>query len=93
MKKFALGLFAAEEIHLSGEESIPKDGLLEILWCDEEGNAASTVDLPYGSYYVRELAVSGHYRCSEIRYPVIFAPAIRIHPKRYICMSMMEIRL
>ena len=23
--------------------------LLEILWCDEEGNAASTVDLPYGS--------------------------------------------
>lgn len=74
LKKFALGLFAAEEIHLSGEESIPKDGLLEILWCDEEGNAASTVDLPYGSYYVRELAVSGHYRCSEIRYPVIFAP-------------------
>ena len=51
---------------------IPKDGLLEIITCDEKGKATFTTDLPIGSYYVKEISTDSHYILSEKKYPVVF---------------------
>lgn len=51
---------------------IPKDGLLEIITCDEKGKATFTTDLPIGSYYVKEISTDNHYILSEKKYPVVF---------------------
>lgn len=51
---------------------IPKDGLLEIITCDEKGKATFTTDLPIGSYYVKEIITDNHYILSEKKYPVVF---------------------
>ncbi len=52
--------------------SIPKDGLLEIITCDEKGKATFTTDLPIGSYYVKEISTDSHYILSDKKYPVVF---------------------
>ena len=70
IRDFAFGLFAAETINMPDGSAIPQDGLVEILRCDEAGEACSTVWLPCGSYYVKELLTNSHYRCSDIHYPV-----------------------
>ena len=51
---------------------IPKDGLLEIITCDEKGKATFTTDLPIGSYYVKEISTDSHYILSDKKYPVVF---------------------
>lgn len=73
IKDFAFGLFAAENIMLSDGTEIPKDGLIDIRHCDEAGKICFALDIPYGSYYVRELLTNSHYRCSDTRYEVRFA--------------------
>lgn len=67
------GLFAAEPIELAEDTVIPADGLIEILRCDEEGEACSSADLPAGNYYVKELLTNSHYRRSDTRYPVNYS--------------------
>lgn len=73
IRDFIFGLFAAEDIHMSDGSVIPQDGLIEILRCDEEGKASSSSELPCGNYYVKEIMSNGHYRCSDICYPVRYA--------------------
>ena len=52
---------------------IPKDGLLEIANCDENGNITFKTDIPVGAkLYVREIAAEEHYILSDEKYPVIF---------------------
>lgn len=51
---------------------IPKDGLLEIITCNEKGKATFTTDLPIGSYYVKEISTDSHYILSDKKYPVVF---------------------
>ena len=48
---YVFGLYTAED---TGD--IPADVLLEVLTTDEQGIAQSTVKLPYGKYYLKELA-------------------------------------
>lgn len=48
---YVFGLYTAEDT-----EDIPADVLLEVLTTDEQGIAQSTVKLPYGKYYLKELA-------------------------------------
>lgn len=66
------GLFAAEELTAAGGSIIPADGLLEIVSVDENGHAVCKTDLPFGSYYLKELSTDGHYILSDEEYPIVF---------------------
>ena len=68
----SFGLYADEDLKASNGTVIPKDGLLEIITCDEKGKATFTTDLPIGSYYVKEISTDNHYILSEKKYPVVF---------------------
>ena len=56
----------------SNGTTIPKDGLLEIITCDEKGKAQFTTDIPIGKYYVKEISTDSHYILSDKKYPVVF---------------------
>ena len=66
------GLFAAEELTAADGSIIPADGLLEIVSMDENGHAVCKTDLPFGSYYLKELSTDGHYIISDEKYPIVF---------------------
>lgn len=68
----SFGLYADEDLKASNGTVIPKDGLLEIITCDEKGKATFTTDLPIGSYYVKEISTDNHYILSDKKYPVVF---------------------
>lgn len=66
------GLFAAEDLTAADGSTIPANGLLEILSVDENGHAVCKTDLPFGSYYLKELSTDGHYILSDEEYPIVF---------------------
>ena len=67
------GLYAAEDLFAADGSVIPKDGLLEIANCDENGNITFVTDIPVGAkLYVKEIAVDSHYILSDEKYPVTF---------------------
>ena len=68
----SFGLYADEDLKASNGTVIPKDGLIEIITCDEKGKAQFTTDIPIGSYYVKEISTDNHYILSEKKYPVVF---------------------
>ncbi len=68
----SFGLYADEDLKAANGSVIPKDGLIEIITCDEEGKATFTTDLPIGSYYVKEISTDSHYILSDKKYPVVF---------------------
>ena len=69
---FSFGLYADEDLKAANGTVIPKNGLLEIITCDEKGKAQFTTDIPIGSYYVKEISTDNHYILSEKKYPVVF---------------------
>lgn len=69
------GLFAAEDLTAADGSVIPADGLLEILSVDENGRAVCNTDLPFGSYYFKELSTDSHYILSDEKYPFEFSYA------------------
>ena len=75
MKNISFGLFAADEIVSVSGTSIPANGLVEIISLNEDGTAKIKTDLPFGSYYVQELATDSHYMLSDTKYPVTFGYA------------------
>lgn len=72
IRNVSFGLYADEDLKAANGTVIPKDGLLEIITCDEKGKATFTTDLPIGSYYVKEISTDNHYILSEKKYPVVF---------------------
>lgn len=67
------GLYAAEDITAADGMAIPKDGLIEIASCDENGKAVFATDLPVGAkLYVKEYSTDEHYIISDKAYPVLF---------------------
>lgn len=75
VKNISFGLFAAEELVSASGTSIPADGLIEIISLSENGKAVIKTDLPFGSYYVKELATDEHYILSDSKYPFAFSYA------------------
>lgn len=71
----SFGLYADEDLKASNGTVIPKDGLIEIITCNEKGKATFTTDLPIGSYYVKEISTDNHYILSDKKYPVAFESA------------------
>lgn len=66
------GLFATEKLVAADGSIIPADGLLEIVSVDKNGHAVCKIDLPFGSYYLKELSADGHYILSDEKYPIVF---------------------
>ncbi|MFR9088090.1 MAG: collagen binding domain-containing protein [Oscillospiraceae bacterium] len=65
------GLYAAEPLEAADGSVIPKDGLLEIVSCDENGKAVFSTDIPAGAkLYAKEYSTDGHYQISGQIYPV-----------------------
>lgn len=73
MKNVSFGLYAAEDIVSVSGEVIPADGLIEIVTLNEDGKAVMKSDLPFGRYYVKEVATDEHYILNDTKYPVEFA--------------------
>ena len=68
----SFGLYAGEEITAADGSTIPADGLMEIAYADEDGMITFNSDLPFGSYYVKELTTDVHYNLSDAVYEVNF---------------------
>ena len=72
IKNISFGLYAAEDIVSASGTVIPADGLIEIVSVSENGTAVMKSDLPFGKYYVKEIATDEHYVLSDTKYPVVF---------------------
>ena len=72
IKNISFGLYAKEDIVSSSGTVIPADGLIEIITLDEKGTATANTDLPFGSYYIKEIATDEHYILSDTQYPFTF---------------------
>lgn len=67
------GLYAAEDLTAADGSTIPADGLLEIVSCNENGKAAFATDIPAcARLYVKEHSTDEHYQISDEKYPVVF---------------------
>ena len=69
----AFALFADEEITAADGKVIPKDGLIEIINCDENGKVRFNTEIPFGKYYVQEYSTDKHYIINSTKYPFEFA--------------------
>ena len=66
------GLYAETDLTAADGKVIPADGLIEIISLDENGKGTVNSDLPFGSYYVKELSTNSAYVLNEQKYPVHF---------------------
>lgn len=67
------GLYAAEDLTAADGSVIPKDDLLEIANCNENGSITFKTDISVGAkLYVKEIATDNHYILSDEKYPVTF---------------------
>ena len=69
------GLYNAETLSGAGESglaaTLPKGCLLDVITVGDEGRARSKIKLPYGTYYIKELATKTGYALKEM--PFYFA--------------------
>ena len=72
IKDVTFGLYAAEELTAADGSVIPADGLIEVIFLDENGHGKAISDLPMGSYYVQEISTNAAYLISDEKYPVDF---------------------
>lgn len=72
IRNVSFGLYADEDLKASNGTAVPKDGLIEIITCDEKGKATFKTDLPIGKYYVKEISTGNHYILSDKKYPIVF---------------------
>ena len=68
----SFGLFAAEDITAADGSVIPADGLLSEVSLDENMTAKFDVQIPFGRYYVQEIATDEHYILNGEKYLVTF---------------------
>lgn len=66
------GLFAAEDITAADGSVIPADGLISEVSLDENMTAKFDTALPFGKYYVKEIATDEHYVLNGEKYLVNF---------------------
>ena len=70
------GLYAAEEITAADGSGFPADGLIDTVYCGENGKAVFKADIPVGAkFYVKEISSDGHYLVSDEIFPAEFVPA------------------
>lgn len=66
-------LYASEEMAAADGTVIPKDALIEIATCDQDGKITFATDLPVGAkVYAKEYATDSHYILSDEAYEIAF---------------------
>ena len=68
----SFGLFAAEDITAADGTVIPADGLISEVLLDENMTAVIAEKIPFGKYYVQEIATDEHYVLNGEKYLVTF---------------------
>lgn len=66
------GLYATNELVAHDGSIIPTDGLMEIVSVNEDGTATLKTDLPFGSYYLKEMRTDCHYILNDTKYEFAF---------------------
>lgn len=66
------GLYATNELIAHDGSIIPTDGLMEIVSVNEDGTATLKTDLPFGSYYLKEMSTDCHYILNDAKYEFAF---------------------
>ena len=66
------GLYVAEELTAADGTVIPADGLIEVMTVNENGTTTCKSDLPFGSYYLKEISTDEHYILNENKYSFAF---------------------
>ena len=72
MKNISFGLYTKEDIVSESGTVIPADGLIEIIGLAKDGTATVATDLPFGSYYIKEMATDEHYILNDEQYAFTF---------------------
>ena len=68
----SFGLYAGEDLIANDGTVILKDGLIEIQYCDENGDIVFESDLPFGKYYIQEISTEDHYILNGEKYEFTF---------------------
>jgi uncharacterized surface anchored protein len=66
------GLYAKEDITAADGTLIPANGLIELVSMNADGHGICKTDLPFGSYYLKEVSTNAAYLPSDTEYPVVF---------------------
>ena len=66
------GLYANEILTAADGKVIPADGLVSTVQLPESGNILFDADLPFGKYYIKEIATDEHYTLSDETHPFEF---------------------
>lgn len=69
------GLYANENLTAANGTVLPKDGFIEEVTVDSTGNVKFSSDLPFGQYYIKEIATDDHYIINGTKYLVTFSYA------------------
>lgn len=72
IKKVFFALYANENIKADDGNYIPKDGLIEIAGCLENGSLTFNTDIPFGKYYVKEYKTDEKYVLDDTKYEFEF---------------------
>lgn len=72
VRNVSFGLYAAADIVAADGTKIPENGLIETKFCDENGEIVFSSDLPFGTYYVRELTTDKHYTLNDEQFELTF---------------------
>lgn len=73
IKSVSFGLYAAEKLTAADGSFIPADGLLEVVYCDENGKITFNSDIPVGAkLYVQEMTTDKHYIVSPDKHLIQF---------------------
>ena len=74
IEKVVFGLYANEELVAANGKSIPKDGLIQIAYCNAEGKISfNSEELPFGKYYIKELETDEHYLLNSDKFEFNFS--------------------
>ena len=72
IKSVRFGLFAAEEIVAADGSAIPKDGMITFVTVNEGQTAVFNEKIPFGKYYVQEIATDEKYVLNGEKHLVTF---------------------
>ena len=72
VKNVTFGLFAAEEMTAADGKKIPINGLVQVVSVGEDMTAEFNANIPFGKYYVQEIATDEKYVISGEKYLVAF---------------------
>lgn len=68
----SFGLYASEDMTAMDGTMIPKDGLIESKFCNNDGMIIFDSDLPFGKYYVKEISSDKSYILNEEKFEFTF---------------------